>query len=303
MNTTDQSSLIKFSQQLGIATPSPLEDLPFDWAVQAGVTLLMKRDDLLHPIISGNKWRKLSHTLVNMPAHTRHILSFGGGHSNHLHALGYVCHTLGCSFTALVRGHYPQLTSTLRDIINWGAHVRYLTKMEYRQREMPLFLQAIQTEYPDAYIIPEGGSQRHALAGVAALVDEVTEPYDEILCPVASGGTLAGLIQGSRDVRVTGVAVLKGEGYLEAQVSKLLSPTHAGKTWRVLHQFHHGGYAKSSPVLVQFCRDIFHQYALPIEPVYSGKLLWAVRELITAGAYPRGTRLLLLHTGGVRPFF
>jgi len=303
MNTTTQSSLIKFSQQFGIKIPSPLQCVPFDWAIQAGVTLMMKRDDLLHPIISGNKWRKLCYTLSSIPTHTRHLVSFGGGHSNHLHALGYVCHKLGFSFTALVRGNYPQLTSTLRDITDWGAQVRYLTKLEYRQRETSLFLQDVQTQYPYAYIIPEGGSHLLALEGVAALLEEVMLPYDEILCPLASGGTLAGLIHGSPDCIVTGVAVLKGEGYLEAQVAKLLSPVDAAKNWRILHQFHHGGYAKSSAALTQFCHDVSNQYAVPIEPIYSGKLLWAVKELVTTGYYPRGTRLLLLHTGGVRQFF
>lgn len=302
MNTIDRSSLIKFSQQLDIVQPSPVEILTLDWAAKAGVILLIKRDDLLHPIVSGNKWRKLCFTLANMPTQKSHIVSLGGGHSNHLHALGYICHRLGIRFTALVRGHYPALTTTLQDITEWGAQIRFLTKREYRERDTAAFISHIEQQYSNAYFIPEGGSQVHALTGVAALLDEITLPYDEIICPVASGGTLAGLIQGAQDSPVTGVAVLKGEGYLEALVTKLLPDSVEAKNWKILHQFHHGGYAKAPKALVDFCHDVTEQTRIPFEPVYSGKLLWAVRELVTSGAYALGTRLLLLHTGGVRGF-
>lgn len=297
---------------LSLRLPSPIQKLPVDWRPESNLSIYVKRDDLIHPIISGNKWRKLQGHLTRSPqlskqAHPKHIVSFGGGYSNHLHSLGYCCQKLGIQLHAIVRGNY-QLTPTpmLQDIQNWGANIHYVTKLEYQKRHDNDYLEQLGKTYPEALIIPEGGSDKHALEGIANIIEELdpeaNNPFDYILCPVASGGTLAGLNQAIYDwklnAKLVGIAVLKGEGYLEELVEKLQFPDVPKAT--ILHDYHCGGYAKAPDYLKDFCSQFNAQYDIPVEPVYSGKLFYALKQLIESGYFPAQSRILLLHTGGLQ---
>ena len=293
---------------LAITGPSEESIIQLDWAAKQGITLAVKRDDLLHPVISGNKWRKLKHALIPaVEAKTKHIISFGGGYSNHLHALGYCCHKLNIQFTAIVRGDYSQYPSPmLQDLMCWNAHIQYVDRKTYQQRAEPEYLTMLQQHYPHALVIPEGGSQLQALQGVEEIIQELQSEYDYILAPVASGGTLAGLIQGTRrhpkhnNCQVLGIGALKGGGYLEQLVKNLLIDEDNTKNWQINHNYHFGGYAKSNHQLDQFCRDFCQQSKIEIEPVYSGKLFFALRDLIVKGYFPQKSRVLALHTGGLQ---
>ncbi|MFQ3197702.1 MAG: 1-aminocyclopropane-1-carboxylate deaminase [Paraglaciecola sp.] len=290
---------------LELTCPSPEQRLKVDWPNSDNYQIWLKRDDLLHPIVSGNKWRKLKYALLaakhnNVP----HIISFGGGFSNHLHALGYACSRLGIQLTAIVRGDYSAHPSPmLEDLARWHAKVQYVDRQTYRLRSDADYLAQLSLTHPGAMIIPEGGSQHSALAGVMEIIDELGRSYDHILAPVASGGTLAGLIHATRHINttVTGIAVLKGQGYLEDLVTELLpSATKPGHHWDINHDHHFGGYAKSTPHLSAFCAEFYTQTHIPIEPVYSGKLFYAAKALISEGAFTRGAKILLLHTGGLQ---
>ncbi len=299
---------MSLTEKLAIQTPSPVQVITPHWAKLRDIQISIKRDDLLHPVISGNKWRKLKYTLLEACDNdVKHIVSFGGGYSNHLHALGYCCHQLGIHLSAIVRGDYSQnLSPMLRDLLNWGADIQYVDRATYQQRAEPQYLQTLTTKYPSALLIPEGGSQLQALKGVAEIVDELCNPYDYILAPVASGGTLAGLITGLTkhgkltDCKILGIGVLKGEGYLEQLVTNLLAKDEQTKNWQINHDYHFGGYAKSNHELAQFCSDFHQQTKTKIEPVYSGKLFFALRDLIAKGYFSHGSRILALHTGGLQ---
>lgn len=290
------------ANKLGIHLPSPEQRLTLH-ALQSQ-SVVVKRDDLLHPVISGNKWRKLAPQLAQILAHgTLGILSFGGGHSNHLHALAYCCHKLGLPFTAFVRGDYrANPTPTLFDLAQWQADIRYVTKVEYRQRENANYLDEIQRAYPGYQIIPEGGSTEMALSGVAQIKCELPQEYDVVMAPVASGATLAGLIQAFADTptRVLGVAVLKGEAYLTEQVSRFLPATARTAEWSINHDYHFGGYAKSPADLQKFCHAWTEAHRVPVEPVYSGKLFYALNDLLAQGYFAADSRILVLHTGGLQ---
>jgi 1-aminocyclopropane-1-carboxylate deaminase len=294
--------------QLTITTPSAESIIQPNWGAKYGITLAVKRDDLLHPVISGNKWRKLKHALTPaIAAKTQHIISFGGGFSNHLHALGYCCHQLNIQFTAIIRGDYSHNPSPmLQDLICWKTNIQYVDRKTYQQRGEPDYLKMLLRLYPNALIIPEGGSQRQALQGVEEIIQELQVQYDYILAPVASGGTLAGLIQGAtQDVKhhscqILGIGVLKGEGYLEQLVRDLLVEDDNNKNWQINHHYHFGGYAKSNHELKEFCDDFYQQTEIKIEPVYSGKLFFALRGLINNGYFPQKSRILALHTGGLQ---
>lgn len=294
--------------QLKIATPSVETTIQPNWAAQHGITLTVKRDDLLHPIISGNKWRKLKYALLPaIEANTKHIISFGGGFSNHVHALGYCCHKLKIRFTAIIRGDYSQNPSPmLLDLVGWNAEIQYVDRKTYQQRAEPNYLKLLQQQYPDALVIPEGGSQLQALQGVEEIIQELQSEYDYILAPVASGGTLAGLIQGANkhikqhNCQILGIGVLKGEDYLEQLVRDLLKEDDATKNWQINHNYHFGGYAKSNHELAKFCHEFYQQTDIEIEPVYSGKLFFALGELINKGFFAKKCRILALHTGGLQ---
>lgn len=285
--------------------PSREQKLPISWHNQNNVQVWLKRDDLIHPIISGNKWRKLSRTLRTIsksPPQT--VISFGGGYSNHLHALAYCCHKLSISLIAIVRGDYSNhMTPMLKDIQRWGAKIKFVTKTTYQQRTQPSFINSLNAEHPDALVIPEGGSQREALQGVQDIVNELSQPFDCIIAPVASGGTLAGLSRACTEcsvqnhAKILGVAVLKGENYLESLVEGL-SPS--ARNWQIEHGFHFGGYAKSSAELDQFCAEFMQSQHIPIEPVYSGKMLFALKHMIENNEFPHGSNVLALHTGGLQ---
>lgn len=294
--------------RLEITSPSAESIIQPDWAATHDITVTVKRDDLLHPIISGNKWRKLKHALIPaIEANTQHIISFGGGFSNHVHALGYCCQQLNIQFTAIIRGDYSKNPSPmLLDLAAWNANIHYVDRKTYQQRAEPDYLKTLQQQYPNALIIPEGGSQQQALQGVGEIIQELENQYDYILAPVASGGTLAGLIQKTTqhskqlDCQILGIAVLKGEGYLEQLVIDLLEKGEQTKTWQINHDYHFGGYAKANNELAQFCCDFYQQTEIQIESVYSGKLFFALRDLINKGYFPQKSRILALHTGGLQ---
>ncbi|MEP1383258.1 MAG: pyridoxal-phosphate dependent enzyme [Paraglaciecola sp.] len=296
---------MQLTEKLTINTPSSVQVITPDW-VNNKIQLSIKRDDQIHSIISGNKWRKLHYTLEQaVTQKTKHIVSFGGGFSNHLHALGYCCHQLNIQFTAIVRGDYSKnLSPMLQDLLDWKTDVQYVDRVTYKKRTNIEYIQQLQKQYPHALLIPEGGSQQQALQGVANIITELPQIYDYIIAPVASGGTLAGLIKGvstySPTTQVLGIGVLKGQGYLEELVASLLPNSQAFNNWHINHDFHFGGYAKSTTELNEFCGDFLKQTHIPIEPVYSGKLIFALKRLIFEEFFPANAKVLILHTGGLQ---
>ncbi|WP_340679947.1 pyridoxal-phosphate dependent enzyme [Paraglaciecola sp.] len=295
-------SLNSLLKRLAIQQPSAEQAIYPSWPGLEHSSLAIKRDDLLHPIISGNKWRKLQRSLlVVVQQNIKHLISFGGGFSNHLHALGYCCHQLNIKFTAIVRGDYSvNPTPMLLDLIKWQTDIQYVNKITYQQRDEPDYLIELQIKYPNALIIPEGGSNKLALQGVGEIVSELSQNYDYIVAPVASGGTLAGLINVTRDSpsKILGIGVLKGQGYLEDLVQHLLP--QSAHHWSINHNYHFGGYAKSSTELQDFCTDFYQQTQIEIEPIYSAKLFFALKDLLAKGFFPMDSKILALHTGGLQ---
>ncbi len=296
-----------------LTLPSPLIPFKPNWEGASKVSLFVKRDDAIHPVMSGNKWRKLSHALTNPLPKT--IVSFGGGFSNHLHALGFVCHKLGIPFNAIIRGDYSAApTPMIEDLKSWGTRIDYVDRVTYKKRNDNAYLLRLKQQQPDAMIIPEGGSQAQALQGIKDMVDEINIDFDFIVAPVASGATLAGIVsalnkrnennatdtlhQTTRNV--VGVGVLKGENYLEGLVEQFL-PTSLGRSnWHIDHSYHFGGYAKARNELRTFCNDFNHAFEFDIEPVYSGKAFWAVKDMLAKGKFEDGARIVVLHTGGLQ---
>lgn len=283
-----------------LSLPSSITPFTPNWDGAERVKLFIKRDDAIHPIISGNKWRKLKYALLALPDCTKGIVSFGGGHSNHLHALGFICHSLNIEFHAIIRGNYHlNPTPMINDLIHYGTKIHYVTKHTYSHRNSPEYLQSLQTEFPNMAIIPEGGSQDDAIRGVQEMVDEIEVPFDSILAPVASGATLAGIISALQpSQKAHGIGVLKGQEYLVSLVNQFL-PSEP-PDYVLHHSYHCGGYAKIPDYLAQFCDEFNQTMPCQIEGVYSGKVFWALKSLLNMHFFPEGHNIVIVHTGGLQ---
>lgn len=295
------SSLQRWQQLFGQSL-SPLTPVHHPVLQKHHLSLSIKRDDLLHPSISGNKWRKLKYVLRQAVSdRATGLLSFGGAWSNHLHALAAAGHALGLPTIGMVRGEPEYATNpTLSDARAWGMTLEFVDRQTYRRRHDSDFLADIARRYPGFYLIPEGGSCPLALPGMAELW-QTLPPCDELLVPVASGGTLAGLLSARpAATRITGYAVLKGKDWLSDTVCDLFAPAATDNRWQLRLEHHGGGYAKCSATDRQAIAGLSSTLGVPLEPVYSGKAMLGLFRDIEAGFYPPGSRLVFVHTGGLQ---
>lgn len=272
-----------------------------------GISLWMKRDDLLHPMVSGNKFRKLKYVLHELEPNTQ-LVSMGGPWSNHLHALAHAAHSLALPCTGLVRGlrdQHSALTATLQDCVHLGMRLQFVSRESYRQlRQSPTHWQSHITNDPlHCLWLPEGGMSIAALRGVAELIDELDFLPDTIVTACGTGTTLAGLVAGMRGHgRVLGIAAVQNASYLNQQVDALLHQA-AYPAWHnfdIKTGFEHGGFGKVSPALRDFCARFERHYQIAIEPVYTGKMLYAVHQLAHSAYFSPGERVVVVHTGGLQ---
>lgn len=281
--------------------PSPLQAISHPLLTAHGVTLWCKRDDLIHPTISGNKWRKLKYQLRHAQEQgIRHLISFGGAYSNHIHALAAAGCQSGLNTTGIIRGEPDAASnSTLSAAKDWGMDLIFVDRQSYRRRQDPHWL--AQFAAPDTLIVPEGGSSQLAIPGVAELVGEVPFSPDLWVLPCASGGTLAGLIAGKREQeRILAIAVLKGANFIADEVRRLHPAAASTPGWQIALDHHDGGYAKFSPPLWQWVQAFSAETGLPLEPIYSGKAMWGLFRELAAGHIPRGSKIVFIHTGGMQ---
>lgn len=284
--------------------PSPLQQLNHPLFEQRQIQVFIKRDDLIHPIISGNKWRKLKGNLAQATATKKKgIISFGGAYSNHIHALAYACKQQGLKAVGIIRGepHY-QNNYTLIWARYWGMQLEFVDRQTYRQRHEQDYLTTLQNRYPDHLIVPEGGTNKLALSGVGEVIEELNKQikYDTLMLPVGSGGTISGLIKADNNMhQIIGIAVLKQAEYLIDEMNALLEH-HSYSNWQLLTEFHRGGYAKFSANDCQRLTEFIAITGVPFEPVYSGKMVLALLDLVAQGYFPKHHKIVLIHTGGLQ---
>ncbi len=282
--------------------PSPLQAIEISSCLSYKVWV--KRDDLLHPTVSGNKFRKLKYALLALKNQRSTLVSMGGPWSNHLHALAHAGALLGWPTKGLVRGAHVE-TAMLDDCRQLGMQIQFVSREQYRAlRDYPSHWRQHIENADDSHVwLPEGGSSPQALLGVAELLDELPFIPDTIMVACATGATLAGLLAGLKGRgRVLGIAVLKNAEYLHREIAFLLReagyPTYTNYELRT--DFHHGGYGKAPPELRQFCLDFMQLTNIPLEPVYTGKLFYALHQLARAKTFREGERIVALHTGGLQ---
>ncbi|MQS12101.1 pyridoxal-phosphate dependent enzyme [Streptomyces kaniharaensis] len=290
--------------------PTPLVDCTDAALARAGVELRLKRDDLLHPTVPGNKWRKLAPNLAAAveQGHTR-LLTFGGAYSTHLRAVAVAAAALGLTSVGLVRGEEladrPRNWS-LRAAEDAGMELAFLSRAEYREatgRGGTDTTDGLQRRWGPCLVLPEGGSNALAAMGAAAIPAELPDlgTHDVVCCPVGTGATLAGIAAGlPPGARALGVAVLRGgAGYLEGEVARLHRAAYGREfgNWRIDHGHHGGGYGKVPAELADFADSFERRQGIALERRYVAKLLAALYDLAAAGAFPQGTRLTAVVTG------
>jgi 1-aminocyclopropane-1-carboxylate deaminase len=288
---------------LDILKPTPLQQI-IDPEIDAyGVALYIKRDDLLHPQVSGNKWRKLKCNLDHAKQEGfRTLLSFGGAYSNHIYALAAAGKLMDYKTIGIIRGEETMpLNSTLVFARSCGMQLFYESRENYKNKDTAEYIMQLKKKFGDFYLLPEGGTNTYAIQGCAEIVEEIQLPYDTFCCACGSGGTLAGLAQGQRSKggTVLGICVLKGEGMLDEKISGLLHPKDTGN-WSINYQYHFGGYAKMNRELVCFIQKFKTIHGILLEPVYTGKMMFAIYDLIKKGYFKRGESIIALHTGGLQ---
>jgi len=291
-------------------TDSPLQIIQHPLFKQHQLSVAVKRDDLLHPIISGNKWRKLKYNLIETKKSNKStILSFGGAYSNHIHALAFACKQHGLQSIGIIRGESEYANNfTLRWAQHWGMKLIFVDRKTYQKRHQPNFIEQLQQQFPKSFIVPEGGSNSLALPGVSEICHELENQthYHTLMLPVGSGGTLAGLVVGDKGQHeILGISVLKqgmnNKDYLNQEVNGLLpQKSHYFSNWHILGDFHRGGYAKFSQIDCERIQAFSKITQIPFEPVYSGKMLLAFLDLIEKGYFAAGAKIVLLHTGGLQ---
>lgn len=282
---------------------SPLQHLHSPFLENAGITLYIKRDDLLHPQFGGNKWRKLKYNLIHA-RNTNHdtLLTFGGAWSNHIYATAAAGKHFGFKTIGIIRGeeHKP-LNNTLAFAKDCGMQLHYVDRAQYRQKDKGPYLDKLKHQFGHVYILPEGGSNALALKGCQEVVDEIDIPFDVICCASGTGATLAGLISALRpDQTALGFSALKGDNFLADEVNTFLQNKTSDANWRIENRFHFGGYAKINDELIHFMKDFEAEFGVTLDAVYTGKMFYGLFELIRTGTFDSGTTIIAIHSGGLQ---
>ena len=274
----------------------------FDPVLEAAeVELWIKRDDLIHPVISGNKWRKLKYILNHVLIKgSDTIISMGGAYSNHLHALAYVGKALNLKTVGYIRGEKPKkMNPTLLDLQQWGMELRFVSRADYRVLRQYKDCDALPELKKNEYWLPEGGATKLALKGVAEILTEIDLKMDVLCVPCGTGTTLAGLVEASQgEYDLYGFSALKGGEFLVQDVSALI--TTQKTNWVIQLDYHFAGFAKANNELLLFIEFFLKQHAIELEHIYTGKMLYGLYDLIRKKHFKPGQRILALHTGGLQ---
>ena len=280
-----------------IAFPTPYQTLDIPYPVQ----LTVKRLDLIHPQISGNKFFKLKYNLLAAQQQGfSQVLTFGGAFSNHIAATAYAAQRFGFQSIGIIRGQElatQDLNPTLQTAHDLGMQLHFVSRSEYRLRHQAEYLQQLQQQYPQAFIIPEGGSNALAIQGTQEILSpDDLENYDVICCAVGTGGTLAGIIESSSEQQhVLGFSALKGD-FLKHDIQQWTDKSN----WSLTDAYCCGGYAKITPKLLQFMQQFEQQHHIPLEQVYTAKMMMGLLDLIQHHHFSAHTRILAIHTGGLQ---
>jgi len=287
---------------ISLQLPSPLQSL--DIPNNNGISFLIKRDDLIHPTLSGNKWRKLKYQLAYAKEQSfTGVLSFGGAYSNHILATAVAAKIESFNSIGIIRGESHSINNaTLSKAVHYGMELHFISREEYKLKEKGRTAQDILSKHPEYYLIPEGGKHQLALTGVAEIVDEMMQEVNSIdymLCAIGTGTTFAGLARANKIKSLIGIPVLK-HSKIQQEIEEDLLLEELPSNCKLIHDYHFGGYAKFNNELIDFMHGIYDEHAIPTDVVYTSKLMYAVVDLLHQGYFKAGSTVCIYHSGGVQ---
>ncbi len=287
---------------IDITIPTPTVEIDLAILKEKQVSLWLKRDELTHPTIQGNKWRKLKYNLQFAKENNiSTIITFGGPVSNHIYSTAAAGLQFGFKTVGVIRGyaHLP-LTPTLQFAKECGMELIFLDKKSYATRYNLNFLQNIANTFGKFHLIPDGGANTLALKGVAELFDEIDIEYDVCCVSIGTGTTLAGALLNPKNKNTIGFSSLKGEG-IEDEINKLLKPieTHKSK-WQINKEYQFGGYGKTTQVLMDFITEFYTKTNIQLDPIYTSKMLFGILDMVEKNKFDFGIKILAVHTGGLQ---
>ena len=276
-------------------------NLPVIFSLIKDVTLTIKREDEIHPEISGNKYRKLKYNLIAAKEQgLETLLTFGGAYSNHIAATASAGLEFGFKTIGIIRGDEladkVSGNSTLSFAQKCGMELKFISRKEYREKSSPEFIASLKKEFGYIYILPEGGTNDLAIKGCEEILTENDEDFDYICTPVGTGGTIAGIINSTNpNQKVVGFSSLKGD-FLKGEIAKLTTKGN----WELITDYHFGGYGKINEELITFINNFKEETKIPLDPVYTGKMIYGLVDLMKRDKFKKGSKILAIHTGGLQ---
>jgi len=265
------------------------------------VELDIRREDLIHPVVSGNKYRKLKYNLESaLAGGYQSILTLGGPHSNHVAATAYATRQAGLESIGVIRGEEWEIkwqeSPTLSFAHQCGMELRFVSREEYRDRSAPAFLESLMRNVPGAFFLPEGGTNELAVEGCREIMGADDQKYDIVCCAVGTGGTIAGISRAlAPHQKVLGFPAVKGD-FLKEDIRKFATADN----WELVNGYEFGGYARTDARLIAFINAFYDETGIPLDPIYTGKMVFGVMKEIAIGRFRGKTRILMVHTGGLQ---
>jgi 1-aminocyclopropane-1-carboxylate deaminase len=265
------------------------------------ISLTIKREDLNHPFISGNKLRKLKYNLLQAKAKNKTtLLTFGGAFSNHIAAVAYAGKEHGFKTIGIIRGDelFDKIEEnpTLKFAQQNGMEFEFVSREDYRLKSENSFIEKLQNKFGDFYLVPEGGTNELAVKGCEEILTDQDADFNFICCAVGTGGTISGLINSALpNQKIVGFPALKGD-FLTDEI-RIFAKTH---NWNLISDYHFGGYGKINLELIEFINAFFEKTKVPLDPIYTGKMVFGVIDLINKNYFPAHSKILLIHTGGLQ---
>lgn len=282
-----------------MTTPNQHIDLPL--LQEKGIILNIKREDTIHPLISGNKYRKLKYNLLEAKKKGKDtLLTFGGAFSNHIAATAYAGHEQGLKTIGVIRGEELenkwQNNPTLKLANEHGMQFHFVSRSHYRLKSEASFIRNLKERFGDFYLLPEGGTNALAVKGCAEILTQGDAKFDYICSAAGTGGTMAGLINASQPHQtVLGFPALKGNFLIE----EIRTFVHNNR-WQLVTDYHFGGYAKVNQQLIAFINFFKRETGISLDPIYTGKMLFGIFDLVKRDVFPPETQILAIHTGGLQ---
>ena len=263
--------------------------------------MTIKRDDLNHPFISGNKLRKLKYNLLQAKAENKEtLLTFGGAFSNHIAAVAYAGKEQSFKTIGVIRGDelFDKIEEnpTLKFAQENGMQFEFVSREDYRLKSEISFIEKLKQKFGDFYLVPEGGTNELAVKGCEEILTEEDAVFNYICCAVGTGGTISGLINSAMlNQQVLGFPALKGD-FLTDEIRIFAKKDN----WNLISDYHFGGYGKINLELIEFINAFFEETKVPLDPIYTGKMVFGVIDLIHKNYFPEDSKILLIHTGGLQ---